>query len=56
MIRVDGELQPIEGMERVENAHTEFAVDHMLGPDEVKRREFADEGEVDLAYAIPGVA
>lgn len=56
MIRVDGELRPIEGMERVENAHTEFAVDHMLGPDEVKRREFADEGEVDLAYAIPGVA
>ena len=56
MMRVDGELRPVDGLGALEESDTTAAVDHMLGADDVKRREFADHGEVDLSYAIPGVA
>ncbi len=56
MMRVDGDLRPVDGLAALEECDTTAAVDHMLGADEVKRREFADHGEVDFSYAIPGVA
>ena len=55
LIRIDGELMPCEQFEVLRNEDTEAAVRHML-TDEVKLREWATDGEVDLSYAIEGVA
>jgi twitching motility protein PilT len=55
LIRVDGSLRPIVGSEPLGDDDTAGAVEEML-EDPVKRREFAEEHEVDFSYAIPGVA
>jgi twitching motility protein PilT len=55
VMRVDGQMRPIEGLSPLSPEDTERAVREMLHePDKLK--EFADEGEVDFAYSIPGVA
>ncbi|WP_372787818.1 type IV pilus twitching motility protein PilT [Paraconexibacter sp.] len=56
MMRVDGELRALEGMDALREDETTAAVDHMLGADETKRQEFAEHGEVDFSYAIAGLA
>ena len=55
VIRVDGEMRPIDGLAPLTPDDTERAVREMLhDPD--KLHEFTEEGEVDFAYSIPGVA
>jgi twitching motility protein PilT len=56
LCRVDGELVPVPGAEPLEPEDTEAAVRMMLGGDAVKAAEFDAEGEVDLAYAVVGLA
>jgi twitching motility protein PilT len=56
LCRVDGELHPIPGTEPLEPEDTEGAVRQMLAGDDAKISEFDNEGEVDLAYAISGLA
>jgi twitching motility protein PilT len=56
MIRIDGDLKPLDGMSSLTEEDTMGAVDKMLGPDETRRAEFAADGEVDFSYAIPGLA
>jgi twitching motility protein PilT len=56
LCRIDGELQPIPGADPLEPQDTNEAVRHMLGADSARLEEFATEGEVDLAYAIAGLA
>jgi twitching motility protein PilT len=56
LCRVDGELVPIPGAEPLEAADTDGAVKMMLGNDSVKLSEFDDQGEVDFAYAVTGLA
>jgi twitching motility protein PilT len=55
VMRVDGSMHPIDGLAPLSPEDTERAVQEMLG-DPVKLKEFADEGEVDFAYSIPGLA
>jgi twitching motility protein PilT len=55
VMRVDGQMRPIEGLSPLTPEDTERAVREMLHDPE-KLTEFADEGEVDFAYSIPGVA
>ena len=55
MIRVDGELRPLENALPLAPQDTDAALAHLL-TDPVKLKEFADDGEVDLSYAIEGVA
>jgi twitching motility protein PilT len=55
VMRVDGEMRPIEGMAVLTGQDTDAAVHEMLD-DHRKREEFADENEVDFSYSIPGVA
>jgi len=53
LVRVDGELRPIPGCDRLLPQDTEDAVKAMLdSPDKIT--EFAEEREVDFAYAIDG--
>src|SRR5690349_22032944 len=55
VMRVDGNMRPIEGLARLTGEDTDAAVRQMLDePD--KLREFAAENEVDFSYSIPGVA
>jgi twitching motility protein PilT len=55
VMRVDGEMRPIDGLASLTPEDTERAVREMLhDPD--KLHEFTEEGEVDFAYSIPGVA
>jgi twitching motility protein PilT len=54
-VRVHGKLGPIEGMEALEPDDTNAALRHMV-QDREKLDEFDREGEVDFAYAIPGLA
>jgi twitching motility protein PilT len=56
LCRIDGELRPIPHTDPLEPQDTNDAVRHMLGADSAKLEEFATEGEVDLAYAIAGLA
>jgi twitching motility protein PilT len=56
LCRIDGELRPIPGADPLEPQDTSDAVRRMLGGDTAKLEEFATEGEVDLAYAIAGLA
>jgi twitching motility protein PilT len=56
LARVDGELIPIPGAEPLEAHDTDGAVKMMLGNDTVKLGEFDNEGEVDFAYAVAGLA
>ncbi|MBW3653898.1 MAG: PilT/PilU family type 4a pilus ATPase, partial [Actinobacteria bacterium] len=56
LARVDGLLGPLAPDTPVlETADTEAAV-HALLHDEVRRQELATDGEVDFAFAMPGVA
>ena len=55
VIRVDGEMHPIEGLPALTPADTERAVAEMLH-DPAKLDEFANEYEVDFAYSIRGLA
>jgi twitching motility protein PilT len=55
VIRVDGSMNPIDGLAPLTPEDTERAVNEMLG-DPTKLQEFNEEGEVDFAYSIPGLA
>jgi twitching motility protein PilT len=55
VMRVDGQMRPIEGLSPLTPEETERAVREMLH-DPAKLEEFNEEGEVDFAYSIPGVA
>ena len=55
LIRRNGSLQPIPETPVLEPAGTEGIVTTLL-EDATKLREFAEHGEVDFSYAIPGVA
>jgi len=55
VIRVDGSMNPIDGLAPLTPEDTERAVDEMLS-DPTKLQEFNEEGEVDFAYSIPGLA
>jgi twitching motility protein PilT len=55
VIRIDGQMHPIEGLSVLTPEDTERAVLHMLD-DPPKLEEFAREYEVDFAYSIPGLA
>jgi twitching motility protein PilT len=55
VIRVDGQMRPIDGLSPLTPEDTERAVREMLS-DADKLQEFAEEGEVDFAYSIPGLA
>jgi twitching motility protein PilT len=55
VIRVDGSMNPIDGLASLTPADTERAVHEMLA-DPTKLQEFNEEGEVDFAYSIPGLA
>ena len=55
MVRVDGDLAPLEGMAPLGPEDTEAALAAMLD-DAAKRAEFAADGEVDFSYAIEDVA
>jgi twitching motility protein PilT len=55
VIRVDGQMHPIEGLPALQPEDTERAVLEMLD-DPPKLEEFANEYEVDFAYSIPGLA
>jgi twitching motility protein PilT len=55
LIRVNGSLQAIPDTASLEPADTEAFVAALLD-DPTKLREFADEGEVDFSYGIPGLA
>jgi twitching motility protein PilT len=55
LMRLDGELCPIEGAPRLAPTDTETAVRTMLA-DPLKLEELAAEHEVDFSYSISGVA
>jgi twitching motility protein PilT len=55
VMRIDGQMRPIEGLSPLAPEETERAVREMLH-DPAKLEEFSEEGEVDFAYSIPGVA
>jgi twitching motility protein PilT len=55
LIRVDGELRPLEGGAALTPHDTEAALEALLENPE-KRAEFAEDHEVDFSFAIPGVA
>jgi twitching motility protein PilT len=55
VMRIDGSMEPIQGLSPLTPEETERAVREMLH-DPAKLEEFSDEGEVDFAYSIPGVA
>jgi twitching motility protein PilT len=54
-VRVHGHLSPIEGQEALQPDDTAEALRHMLTEPE-KLDEFDKDGEVDFAYAMPGLA
>ena len=54
LVRLDGELVPVPGFERLTPGDTETAVFQMLN-DKDKLQEFSEEREVDFAYAIESV-
>src|SRR5688500_9855891 len=55
MARVHGELLPIPGTTALKPADTEAALKHIL-KDKRLLSEFELEGEVDFAYALPGIS
>ena len=55
LIRVNGSLRQIPGTSELHPDDTEGFVKALLD-DPTKLREFADHGEVDFSYAIPGLA
>jgi twitching motility protein PilT len=55
MVRIHGELQPIEGAPGLEPPDTEAALRQIL-TDQSQIDEFERVGEVDFAYSIPGLS
>jgi twitching motility protein PilT len=55
MARIAGELHPLPGTETLTRQDTERAVAEMLS-DPARAKELAAEGEVDFAFAVPGLA
>src|SRR5207245_2852293 len=55
LVRVDGELQPLEGAPRLTPDDTMAVLDTLLDNPE-KRADFDAHQEVDFSFAIPGVA
>jgi twitching motility protein PilT len=55
MVRIDGELRPIEGLPALEPTDTEAALAHILNAPKV-REEFDEVGEADFSYNIEGVS
>jgi twitching motility protein PilT len=55
MVRIHGELRPIEGQPGLTTEDTERAL-HDILDDARLREEFEREGEVDFAYAIPNLS
>jgi twitching motility protein PilT len=55
MVRVAGELEPLAGIDTLTPADTEEAL-HEILTDPQRVQELGDEGEVDFASAVPGLA
>jgi twitching motility protein PilT len=55
LMRINGELGPVESVDRLSQEDTERVVREMLD-DPSKLAEFADEHEVDFAYSVNGLA
>jgi twitching motility protein PilT len=55
MARISGELHALPGTETLTRSDTERAVAEMLS-DPARAKELAAEGEVDFAFALPGLA
>jgi twitching motility protein PilT len=55
LVRIHGELAPVEGAEKMTPADTEAVLRYMLN-DPGKLEEFEEENEVDFAYSIEGLA
>ncbi len=55
MLRVDGELRPLEGAEKLKPEDTEAALESIL-TDARGKSEFEEVGEVDFAHAIRGLS
>ncbi len=55
MARIAGDLQPLPDAERLTAADTDHALREMLA-DPAKIQEIEAEGEVDFAFAVPGLA
>src|SRR5918997_1003614 len=53
MVRVHGQLQPLEGEEVLRPVDTMGIVEEMLSPELLQ--EFNEEGEADLSYVVEGV-
>ncbi|MEI2701605.1 MAG: type IV pilus twitching motility protein PilT [Baekduia sp.] len=56
LCRINGELRPIAGTEPLIPDDTESTLMQILAGDERKLEEFRRDGEVDLSYAVPGLA
>lgn len=57
LLRVDGRLERLDGFARLAPVDTEAALAHMLAamPHSAKHQEFERSGQVDFAYAHPGL-
>ncbi|HLI58364.1 MAG TPA: type IV pilus twitching motility protein PilT [Solirubrobacteraceae bacterium] len=55
MIRVDGELEPIPGLEPLKPVDTEMAVGEILR-DPSRVEELRRDGELDFGFSVPGLA
>ncbi len=55
MVRIDGELQPLEGVEALTSEMTEAALDPIL-TDARAKSEFDEVGEADFSHAIRGLS
>ncbi len=55
VVRIHGQLRPIEGFEPLQPEDTEQALRTIL-PDDGLLQEFERDGEVDFAYSIPGLS
>jgi twitching motility protein PilT len=53
--RVHGELRPVEGTEPLTPEDTDAALEHIL-KDPALLQEFAEDGEADFSYEIPGLS
>jgi twitching motility protein PilT len=53
VVRIDGELRPIEGAEPLTQGDTSAALDQIANQERI-REEFEREGEADFSYSIPG--
>jgi twitching motility protein PilT len=55
VVRLHGALTQVPGAPGLRPGDTERFADEILGEDEARRRELAEQGETDLAYTLPGV-